>query len=77
MRFPRTFLGWWRLACLTLRLCPVHLGLLRLDPWSPWDRHLYCFKCEGWAMWPRGFFEALRSNARATAKAAEGGNEHG
>lgn len=72
MRFPHTLLGWWRLACLTLRLCPVHLRPLWLDPWSPWDAHLYCFKCEGIAIWPRGFFAALRSNARA-CDAARGG----
>lgn len=78
MKFPRTLREWIRLFWLTVHCCPVHKSFLHSDPWA-WgdDSTLYCFKCEGIAMWPGGFFYALAANKKADCpppqKPEEGG----
>ncbi len=71
IRFPHKWTGWKALFWLTLRRCPRDHHRLLADPWSFGnDRTLYCFGCEGVAMWPGGMLEALRQNYRAEAKAS-------
>ena len=60
--WPKTFQGWRTLFWLTLRMCPIHKRSLTSDPWSPSGSILYCFKCDGVGIWPRGLMESVYQN---------------
>jgi len=69
--FPRTLRGWKNLLLLTLRRCPQCYGSLLRDSVLYDDgQTVFCPPC-GYAMLPRGFFNALRWNARASAEASK------
>lgn len=65
MKFPRTLRGWRALLWLALRCCPVHHCLLTVDPWTPNETVVYCWRCDGVGIWPRGALAALRMNKHA------------
>lgn len=60
MKLPRTRGGWMALFWLTLRRCPIDHTALCADPWAfGKEPVLYCLRCEGWTVWPRGMLRAL------------------
>lgn len=63
MTFPRTWRGWRTLFWLAIYYCPIHHRPLSED-WYATEPVLYCFHCDGIAIWPRGARQALRMNER-------------
>lgn len=67
IRWPRSWKGWKTLFWLFLHRCPFHHSKLLEDPWTGGDT-LFCFKCDGVAMWPGDAIVALRGNHFAHEK---------